>query len=431
MNIWPILQTKLPHDRFSAMVHLGRVAVRHGMGLYLVGGAVRDLLMDRPGPTPDLDFVAEGDAVALAHRAAAESGAAVTPHKQFGTATLTFENGFQFDLATARTETYHKPCALPRVAPAQSILEDLARRDFTINAMAASVSGAAPGDLVDPHGGRDDLENRLLRVLHPQSFMDDPTRILRGIRFQARFDLNFEYQTQSLLHAALDSEILLRVSAARMRKEIQACFESHARIPIMKQLNALGIDSGALAPGLGFQTHLVAPEDLVAAALQALCLEPGGLAPQEWIAYLMAAIQGAGDETLLNLARRLALSRRHAAPLLNPLFYSYDARAPLDDPETGPAQVEDILAGAEDEVLVFLHAAAYSDHVRRHIEGFVFSTRAVRLEINGGDLLGMGHEPSPIFAQVLREVRRCKIQGKVKDRRQELALARKLLNAWD
>jgi tRNA nucleotidyltransferase (CCA-adding enzyme) len=431
MNLWDRLQTALPPGQARILVNLGHLARRKNTGLYLVGGAVRDLLMGRSMQTPDLDLVVEGDAIALAHAASMELRAALSMHKQFGTATLSFENGASVDLATARTETYKNPGALPRVQAADTILQDLARRDFTINALAASVASEQPGELVDPHGGADDLEQGLLRVLHPDSFMDDPTRIFRGIRFQHRFDFGFEYETNTLLHSALDAEILHRLSGARLRKEITACFEDPARVSIINELNGLNIDSGALAPGLGLHTALLDPDDTVRAALDALCAGDNPLAPQEWVVYLMAACHGAGDETLLNLARRIALSRKQAAPLLNPLFYSLDARAPLEDPETGPAEVENLLAGAEDEVLVYLYAAAAENQGRERVARFVHSTRAIKLEINGSDLLGMGHEPSPIFAKVLREVRRSKIQGNVKNRRQELALARKLLNAWD
>lgn len=428
MNLWENIQNALPASRLEILHRLGLLARRKGMGLYLVGGAVRDLLMRNAARTPDLDLVVIGDAPALALAASSELRAGLCVHKQFGTATLTFENGVSIDLATARTETYKKPAALPSVQAAQSIEQDLARRDFTINAMAADIASENPGGLVDPHGGADDLEQGLLRVLHRDSFMDDPTRMLRGLRFQARFDFGFEYDTNALLHTALDAEILHRLSPARLRKEITACFEEPARVSIIKELNCLNIDSGALAPGLSFHTMLLEPDDAMGDALRDLRGGDNPLDPREWLAYLMAAAHGAGDETLLDLARRLALPRRHAAPLLNTLYYSLDARAPLEDPDLDPASAEDLLAGAEDEVLAFLYALG--DGPRDHVARFVQS-RSVKLEINGGDLLGMGHEPSPAFAAVLREVRRSKIQGKVKNRRQELALARKLLDAWD
>ena len=426
MNLWAKMEQRLPETAAQALVRLGELAQSQGYGLYLVGGAVRDILLGRR-ERPDLDIAVEGDAAAFALHSAVHIDARITVHKRFGTATLNLLDDSHIDFATVRTETYKRPGALPIVKRAESVHEDLKRRDFTVNAMAMSLRADDRGLLIDPHNGRADLENGLLRVMHPQSFADDPTRILRGLRFRSRFQFEFEHETQSLLHTALGEYYLQGVSGARVRKEIQACLEEPQRVDIIKELNRLDIDNSALAPGLALHTELLEPVDHIAGAIKAL----DRLSPQLWVACLLAAAWGTMDETMESLARRLSLTRKQAAPFFNPLLLSYQARAELEDPDTSPEQVEDLLSGADDEVLVLLHAAHEHGPARGHIERFVNDTSGVRLEITGGDLLGMGHEPSPIFGQVLREVRRHKIQGKVKNRRQELSLARKLLDTWD
>src|SRR5690349_1908741 len=178
-----------------------------GDPVYLVGGAVRDLLLGRG--RADIDLVVEGDAAALAARL----GADVTAHERFGTAKLILE-GHEVDVATARTEAYPHPGALPVVGPARHLDADLARRDFTINAMAIPLHGAPR--LIDPHGGQADLGTRRLRVLHDGSFADDPTRAIRAVRYAARFGFALEARTEELLRAA----DLATVSANRREAEL-------------------------------------------------------------------------------------------------------------------------------------------------------------------------------------------------------------------
>jgi tRNA nucleotidyltransferase (CCA-adding enzyme) len=177
-----------------------------GERAYLVGGAVRDLLLG--AEHPDLDLAVEGDAAALARRL----GGQVTEHERFATATVEVD-GVRVDLATSRRETYERPGALPTVEPAP-IADDLARRDFTVNAMAVPLAGEP--ELIDPHGGIDDLRAGLLRVLHDGSFTDDPTRALRAARYAARLGLTLEPRTAELLAAA----DLASVSADRVEAEL-------------------------------------------------------------------------------------------------------------------------------------------------------------------------------------------------------------------
>lgn len=178
-----------------------------GEPVYLVGGAVRDLLLGRG--RSDIDLVVVGDATALAARL----GADPIEHERFATAKVELD-GHEVDIATARTETYSEPGALPEVATANEIEADLRRRDFTINAMALPLSGEP--QLIDPHGGHADLEAGLLRVLHPGSFVDDPTRALRAARYAARFGFGLEADTETLLRAT-DLET---ISADRRRAEL-------------------------------------------------------------------------------------------------------------------------------------------------------------------------------------------------------------------
>jgi len=200
---------------------IGALADRQGVSAYVVGGCVRDWRFGRRR-TLDLDVTVEGDGVALAREVGRALGAGIVVHPPFGTATLTVRGRvtYRIDVATCRTETYAKPAAYPRVAPG-TLHEDLFRRDFTINAMAVALNPGRFGVLVDPFGGRRDVTGRRLRILHARSFLDDPSRMLRGIRFARRFRCRFSPTTAAALRRAMHQGALGWLNAGRLRREFE------------------------------------------------------------------------------------------------------------------------------------------------------------------------------------------------------------------
>ncbi len=231
----------------DGLEQLGPVLVALPGPAYLVGGSVRDLLLYRPGF--DVDLAVVGDAEAYAHALAERLDGRVVTHGRFGTAVVHYGGGRHLDVAMARTETYPAPGALPEVAPAASIEEDLARRDFTINAMAVALP---EGELVDPFSGRSHLADRLVRVLHEQSFVDDPTRIFRAAQYEGRLGFQMDPKTETLALMAVPE--VRRLSGARVREELLAILGEERASAMLSRLRQLGVDE-ALFPGLRF------PED--------------------------------------------------------------------------------------------------------------------------------------------------------------------------
>ena len=226
---------------------MGALADQLGVKAYAVGGCVRDWLLRRRGADSDLDVAVEGDGLAFAQAAARALDAAVTVHEQFGTATLAVPGHPErrIDVATCRKETYAKPAAYPRVTPG-TLRDDLARRDFTINAMAVALNGARFGRLIDPFGGARDLGRRRLRVLHPRSFEDDPSRILRGVRFLARFGFDWDPDTERAARAAMAAGAIGWLNTGRLRKELdRISAEGKARV-CLEQFALLSVRA---APG--------------------------------------------------------------------------------------------------------------------------------------------------------------------------------------
>ncbi len=333
--------------------------------VYLVGGAVRDLLLGRP--RADVDLVVEGDATALAARL----GGAEKEHERFGTVKVEV-GGHEIDIATARTESYSEPGALPEVAPAADVEADLARRDFTVNAMAIPLEGEPR--VIDPHGGRGDLQQGLLRVLHPRSFEDDPTRAIRAARYGSRFGFALEPETFELLRRA----DLSTVSADRRRAELERlAAEPTGRIGL-----------GLLA-GWGLLDLREGGVELMR-SVEELLKRPhwAELVPPEQ-ALIAAALGPEGAERVL---------------------------ASLPAPRPGEA-VE--VAERRDPVELILARALGATWLDRYLTEW----SKVKLEVDGGDLIAAGVPQGPAIGRGLRAARSLLLEGEISGREQELEAA--------
>jgi tRNA nucleotidyltransferase (CCA-adding enzyme) len=344
-----------------------------GDPVYLVGGAVRDLLLGRG--RADVDLVVEGDAAALAERLGAE----VTAHERFGTAKLNL-NGHEIDIASARSESYPRPGALPVVSPGADLAADLRRRDFTINAMAIPLRGEPR--LIDPHGGEADLATRQLRVLHDDSFVDDPTRALRAARYASRFGFGLEERAAELIRRA----DLGTVSADRRNAELlRLAAEENAASGF-----ALLADWGLL----GLRTNGV---ELFEKAIELLDGDPWRDAAPRARTLLAAALGPARGEVAL-------------------------ARAEPERPSQAVA-----LAAPHDGIELVLARALGADWLDRYVREW----RDVTLEIDGSDLIGAGLAQGPALGRGLEEALRRKLDGEVSGREQELAAALEAARSGD
>ena len=367
---------------------------------YLVGGTVRDLLLGRPSQY-DFDVVVVGDAEEFARTLAERLGGTVTTHGRFGTATVYQGGGAHVDVATARTESYAAPAALPDVAPASTIEDDLRRRDFTINAMAVSLPDAR---LVDPFDGLRHLDDRLVRVLHKQSFVDDPTRIFRGARYEARLGFRMDPKTETLALRAVPD--VRRLSGARVREDLYAIFAEDEAPAALARLHRFGVDE---ALGMRFPTHGVLT------ALRTLDAQYGlGLAPEHLGLLAIDAPAEKLDE--LKVERRLVRSvdaaHRGADGLREHLAGSPSAAEIVEAVEQ---------AGSD----TALYALALGEHPA--LRSYFERLRNVRLDLDGDDLAALGLAESPRVGEVLAELRRRKLNGELDGRAEELAAARELL----
>jgi tRNA nucleotidyltransferase (CCA-adding enzyme) len=407
--------------RLRALPGLERVfeavqAVGEGFeGVYLVGGAVRDLLMEEP--SFDVDVAVEGDGIAFGRALAAALGGRVVPHDKFGTAVVVHDGG-RVDVATARTEFYDYPGALPAVEQA-SIREDLYRRDFTINALAVSLKGEDFGRLADFFGGLRDLEAGVIRVIHNLSFIDDPTRLFRALRYENRYGFRMEAHTQGLARACVDMELVGEVSSARLRDELEALLSEEEVVGTLRRLGELRLDR-AIHP------HLAAGEDAVELVAELDKLRER-FAPETplWRPRLAALARRLPPDELYAWFERLRLRRRDADRIADAVTVAPRLRevvAVTDEPAALRA-----LAEPHDPDGLLMAMAGADDEVRARLERYFEELRDVRLEISGADLADLGLDESPQVGAVLDEVLRRKLNGELDGREAELAVARELI----
>jgi tRNA nucleotidyltransferase (CCA-adding enzyme) len=372
---------------------------------YLVGGSVRDLLRGEASKH-HLDLAVEGDARSAARALADRLDAEALEYERFGTAVVR-TGDFEYDLATTRRESYDEPGALPRVEAAP-LSEDLGRRDYTVNAMAIGLAGDDLGHLYDPHGGLPDLEAGLLRILHEGSFRDDPTRLLRGVRFEARLDFSLEPDTEALAREAVEATALTTVTVDRVGRELMKVLAETEAPSAVRRIKDLEIDK-ALHPRLDPDPELVA-----SAALGAITIGANRVT-----AELAAMVVGRAQELDLWIAA-LPLEARDRDAVSRAARVAPRLVAELRERKRTPSELRTLFLGEPPETLALVLAlGAPSDPVLR----WTGELSRVRLEIGGADLLDAGVPEGPAIGRALEETLRRKLDGLVRSREEELATA--------
>lgn len=371
---------------------------------YLVGGAVRDLV--RGEDPKDVDIAVEGDARSAARAVAERLGSDAREYERFGTATVETPDS-TYNFATTRQESYDEPGALPRVTPA-SLAEDLGRRDFAINAMAVGLSGDDLGHLYDPFGGVADMDAGVVRVLHERSFLDDPTRLLRALRYATRLGFALDPETERLAREAVAADALSTVSGARIRDELMDLLRELDAPSGIERMRDLEIHS-ALHPDLEPDPDLVASAALGAVAIGA----------DRGIAALAALIEDApekldlwlGDLHLLAQERDAAARAARVGPRI---------AMTLREREHSASELRALLGKEPLEALALaLALRAPSEPILRWISDL----RPVRLEISGADLLAAGVPEGPALGRALDETLNRKLDGLLSGRDVELETA--------
>ncbi len=406
---------------------VGEMADQRHERAYVVGGVVRDLILGRKNF--DLDIVVEKDAISLARQFAKSHQAKVVEYPPFKTAAVTLKNGFKFDLATARKETYPHPGALP-VVKKGSLREDLYRRDFTINAIALVINKKNFGELVDDFGGLKDLKAKRIRVLHEKSFIDDPTRIFRAVRFSSRFNFQIEKKTLLLLKEALEYRFEERVKPQRYFEEFKKILDEQKpkkyikRLAVLKGLRFLTLEAKFnTAMGRFFDTidNNIAWFDKTFGRAKDL---------KRWIVYLMALLRELSFDESKAIMEKFNLSREDRESILLTKSVGKIIES-ISSPDATPYGVYKTLKPLSDEAVVFCRSCADAPEAIRQIEKFLTTYDNVKLDIDGDDLKCLGIEEGSRIGRILEELLQRKMSGDLGSRSAQLEAARMIKNSLE
>jgi tRNA nucleotidyltransferase (CCA-adding enzyme) len=383
----------LPRDLARRISEARILARERGIPLFLVGGAVRDLLLRRE--VVDVDLCVESDAAGFAKELARRLGASLTLHGRFGTAVLRKPDGERLDVGTARAERYDHPGALPRVR-AGSIQEDLARRDFTVNAMAIEIARSARPRLVDLFGGRADAARGVIRMLHPRSPWDDPTRAFRAVRYANRLNFRIDRTTRLWIRRAVGEKALDAVSADRLRREIVLLLSEQNRAAAVRAVTALGL-SAALHPSLRFDAS-------TARRLRSVERLAGeGSLKGTWLVYLLAWMGESNERAAEEIAGRLNLPRAAADAVRRWPEISRLTVAGTAVPMSGLSDDEEVAR------------AAFSSLPRaRMLLAAHREASQVRLSIRGSDLIAAGVRSGPAIGRALSATLAARRRGAIR-----------------
>lgn len=448
-NIALLLREKFPPLIYDLLKLAGEVADQSGINAYLVGGSVRDLL--RGEQNLDIDIVVEGDGISFAKVLGERLHAKVRTHDRFGTAKIILQQSavssqqsetlgtvpdlrtprgvvesglspslIKIDVASARTEYYESPAALPTVETS-SIKKDLHRRDFTINTLAVKLNLKDFGLLMDFFGGQRDLREKTLRVIHNLSFIEDPTRAFRAVRFSERFGFKLSKHTENLIKSTIKMDLFNRLSGTRLYEELLLAFNETEPVKTLRRLSELGLLK-VIHPNLAFSSELESTLQSMfetRAWFNLLFLEES---PDRGALYLMALLSGLKETEIKDALERLSAAPKVRELIIKGIPQSKDVlrRLPLNN----PVDLYHLLSGISLEVLLFSMAVSRDKQKQKSISQYLIELRKIKPVLKGDDLKKMGVQPGPVYSILLEELLNEKLRGRVKGREDEESFIR-------
>lgn len=407
---------------------LGETGDRLGLPVYAVGGFVRDLLLGIDNL--DIDVTVEGDGVFFAESFAERHGGRVRSHRKFGTAVLVLPDGRKIDVASTRLEYYESPGALPTVERS-SLRHDLYRRDFTVNTLALCINSDRFGGLTDYFGGQQDLQERVIRVLHNLSFVEDPTRVFRAIRFEQRLGFHIASHTEKLMRSAVRMHLLDKLGGERLLSELVQIMSEKEPTAAIGRMSYFGLfqfihPALKLAPA----TERVLQETgQVMAWFRLLYLEDRC---EPWQVYFMALCDGLKADEFREVCVRLAVPGRLAGRLCSQRHLAFTTLNAIKRRLKVAAEVRNSqlfawFGGFTLEVLLYMAARASSEQVRRFVSLYLTRIRTVTTLLDGEDLHRLGLEPGPLLGRIKERLLQARLDGEVNSLDEEEALARSLV----
>jgi tRNA nucleotidyltransferase (CCA-adding enzyme) len=417
--------TKLMDERLAASLvsllrELGQVGEELGLQVYAVGGFVRDLILKRENK--DIDVVVEGDGIHFAQVFAARSGCRVKVHKRMKTATLFLTSGYKIDVATARMEYYERPAALPTVE-LSSIKMDLFRRDFTINTLAIELRPGAFGQLLDFFGGERDLKEGVIRVLHNLSFVEDPSRIFRAIRFEQRFGFHIGKHTQGLMKNAISMGFLEQLSGKRLFTELALILAEANPLPMLERMAGFDLLT-VLHPRLRYDAATKALLTGVYEVVNWYDLLFLEVQYAKWIVYILGLTDQLHLKGLEELTKRLALPPRYEKRLIEGSAEGHKVLQRASRKRLSPKEIYALFKPLPIEALLYVMAKTEEKGVQKAISLFFTQLNVIKVSLRGTDLQELGIKPGPLYREILDALLLARLEGKIKTKADEMRYVR-------
>lgn len=422
-NLNSLIVTTLDREMILLLRNIGEIADEVGFNAFAVGGFVRDLLQKRANK--DLDIVVEGNGIVFAKKITERLGGKYLAHEKYITAIITLPNGFKVDIATARLEYYEAPASMPMIE-LSSIKLDLSRRDFTINAMALQINAQHFGTLVDYFNCQNDLKLKKIKVLHNLSFVEDPSRIFRAIRFETRMQFNISEHTRRLIENAVTMNVFGKSRDSRFLTELKIIFEE--KDPILPLLRLAEFQFFQylwpdLRPSYRVNRRFIHILNQTKTAIEDFKKQQPKAKLEKWIIYLLAIFHTSGPEELQAFCTRFSENKKHAKILVDTKVESDELIEKLYlNPRIKPSELSQILQESSNESLIYMISIARKSWLKEAIIDYFTRLRYLKPYISGKDLTTMGYKPGPGFREILSMLRFAQMDGLAKNKDDELKL---------
>ncbi|MEE8552755.1 MAG: CBS domain-containing protein [Desulfobacterales bacterium] len=420
-NIIKFMKERLSRRIVDILKTIGEKADEIGYDAYVVGGFVRDLFLYRTNE--DIDIVIEGDGIAFAKEFVKTADARIHSYEKFGTAVIIFPDGFKIDVASARMEYYKFPAALPTVEMS-SIKLDLFRRDFTINTLSIQLNPNRFGLLIDFFAAQKDIKGKTIRVLHNLSFVEDPTRVFRAIRFEQRFGFTIGKLTSGLIENAVKMDFFKRLSPRRVFAELRQILEEQNPTAAIIRLNEYDL-LNVIHPSIILSKELIALFNSVKKVLSwhdLLFLEEPYI---KWAVYFLALTRHCDKNTIDEICMPIELAPRYRNIFCKERFEAVSCLAWMErNQPVKNSTLYQRLSVFKIELILYMMAATKQEKVKRSISNYFTRLRHIDTSIKGKDLKKMGHEPGPVYREILQAVLDAKLNGQIKTRSDELVFVK-------
>ncbi len=423
-NIKKFMIERIPDNHINLLKKIGIVASESGYGVYVVGGFVRDLLLYRKND--DIDIVIEGNGIEFAKAFAQMEGARINTYEKFGTAAIVLKDGFKVDVASARMEYYKEPAALPEIEMS-SIKMDLYRRDFTINTLAIRLDPNNFGTLIDFFAGQRDIKDNAIRIIHNLSFVEDPTRVFRAIKFEKRFNFTIGQLTSGLIENAVKMNFFKRLGGGRVFSELKQILEEEDPVPAIIRLFDFKLMQ-YIHPDIKITKSLISRLESIKKVIIWHDLQYDEEQCERWVIYFMAFMDKLPGSVSNDISERLKFPPRYIKFFSKDRFKAHGNLLWLH--QSLPAKNSLLytkLSSLKTELILYMMATTDTEAVKMAISYYFGDLRKMTTHVQGRDIKKLGIPPGPVYKEILKKVLDAKLDGLIISKEDEVSYLKQII----